>query len=826
MDIQQVIHQLMQIPGASQWIEEVLQNAFGVPGFGLKYTTYDPTKTLEYNAEQALRSNTIRNQLYGKFQDVSKGATRTAITNVYRTLGYDQQMAEDAAKAGEGGLINELVDTFIVQPQMASAYSNIGNALYNRSDQWRPNAVYRAPGSDAQNYWEMGRKVMTDVINSSVNQEYGGMGVKDTSRLAAEMIGAGALDGTTPENQDARINKFKRDLRSYATSVHALQDVIEGPVEDILDAFENLTGNKLVSMSAGRVEALSNQIRNVLSHGNISMQELSGMVAQQYGMIAPLGGSMQQATAMAVANSAAINSGYQIEGLSDQQLNEGLMVDNTRRMMSGELRSIAAAYQHWLGTGPNRKENNAANKERFFRYMQRGEYSGMNLGDAAAKYVRQNNLSGAYMTSGLVTATMADADFLTTARMEYVDRFEKSIDSALTGLSKEKAATAKKVISSSRDLTKIQNELMHKGFSATEAAQVYHNLAENAMVITGATDERVAMGLIATNYGAVNQTRMSNASDYLRKIRGIKPQSGAQGLISALLTDDKDNGYGLTRFFSAFMGMDYGTAEKYADAVDRAAENAKKGKKGKDAEEAANKAVRKEIVKQLQDVGLTEQDAEMMLDQTMRLETTGERILNLQGKAGKNAKEVTKAKSDLIDYVHARHIGIGKKAGFEVSMDKLKELTEDLDISQQDLDALYLAGQGMTGVTDEKVEKFRKTRDALDAEFKSKDIKSDALDKIAYARTAQKEMGQLAFTKGMTKGSFAQAKADLAKDTNFRAQVDRERAQSGQGRAADEDYEKAASAAMQQDGMMGLVQSILRILESIAVKFGLIEAPK
>lgn len=579
MDILAQLQMLLAMPGIAESLEPIAKALLGKPGFGLSWLGLDASRSLQYNIENARRRAQLHSaEFYGQLQAAQNTVTTNLMTSWYTAMGYDPDQARVAAQQGSGGILHTLGETFLVRPQIDAAYYNIGNALYSRGPAWDRNAPYSNAGQ-AGAYWRAGGNLLNEVIVEAANKGYAGLSVKDASAIAGAMIRSGAFEEEGPfgaqESQpgrtSARIKKFSQELRSYAASIGTLQDVIQGPVEDIMQAFEKLTGNRLVSMSTGRVAALSNAMRNVLSAGNIDQMGLRNLTAQQYGLIAPFGGTMAQAAAMALGTAGAVNAAPRIEGLSDLQLGVGIAQDNAKMLLSGITRQYAAAQVYWRRA--NNMEDTPENREQFYR-MLRTRYSGMSRTEAIQQYLKDNNVNSAMMTSVSVTNAMADPTIMTEARMDMVDNYRQAVGKYVDNLSldPEVKNQLKAKLGTTYDLGRIGDFLSKAGVKDQNLiGQIEKNLGLIARSITDMGDTAVAMGTIGSNAAAANATRMTLAGNRYAKYQGVRlGQGGLEGLVSSMMADPEANGWTIGQMLASFMGLDYEAAAQRAEAFGKA----------------------------------------------------------------------------------------------------------------------------------------------------------------------------------------------------------------------------------------------------------------
>lgn len=773
------------MPGIAESIEPLAQWLLGKPGYGLSWTMLDPSKTLQYNIAQTQRRVQLNSALYGALNQAQGAVTDNLMTNFYSLMGYSPEMARLAAEQGRGGLLHTAAEQFLIRPQISDAYYNIGNALYNRSVAWNGNTPY-GQGNESAAYWSHGGELLQTVITNAANKVYGGMSVSDASVLAGQMIGVGALEEggsfskASQGERQARIRKFSRELRDYASSVNTLQDVIEGPVEQILESFEKLTGNKLVSMSVGRVDALSNAMRNVLMTGNISTQGVANLTAQQYGLIAPYGGNMTLASAMALSNAAALSYGHRIEGLSDIQLSGGLAQDNARMLLNGRLRMSAAAYTHWRRA--HGYEDNQGTRERFFA-------QNINPED----YIRTNGVSGAELASVSTTNAMADPSFVAQARMGSVNTYRSLLDRMVGNLtvSDDRRERIGKILNSTFDIGRMEEMLVKEGLvSQAEAAEIGRAVGVIGRTAAGNSDTATAMGMLATTEGGASITMRTQGGSLFRKLQGIKGGvDGFAGIVNAFTGEDKlGTGWDVGRMIASFMGLNFqesvASAEKFANEWEKATDK--------------TQLLREQFAKAGFD--------EASIKSALKLGSSGISILTGKGDKAKKQEVL-------------RRLGTGN-----MSREDLRGYAEEFGWDAATIDKAYLQG-GAQGrdITDAEVKQFQEAREWVDTSLTGEDneiIDGEDRDKRARALMQAKNAAQAArlmLSKGGKYVTREELRKELQTGTSDAAKQFQNAVKTvwgGEG-YGEIDRDSIINQVTKQDGLIGLLESILEAIQKL-----------
>jgi len=772
-DLNSILQILLQMPGMRQRVESLLQSALGSPGFGLNYLGYDPTKTVEYNIAKARRTNVIHDYLSEGRAGAYKQISQTATENMLRFMGYDAEQAKK--EAANPNQLTAFLTNALIEPRVRAAAGSMTSAIYGRSAQWDPNAAGHTVDVAAQAaYLGTANDWISSTLIAAANKQFGGMGIEDVGKLAGAYAQVGGFDAVagikSKEGKTQRINEINNELQKYAESVNMLRDVIDGPVEKILSSFEKLTGSKLVATATGRVSDISSAMRNVLMDGRIDERGLANMVATQYGLIAPMGGSLMQATAMATASAAAMNYGVKIEGLNDIEFGNALAQDNARMMANGSLRSMAAAYVHWRQT--NKKEDNADTKAEFMRAMAKEYGSKGGIAEQAQAYLAaQKDIDATFMGSAAVTQAMADTTLTAAARTQYSQRFDKAKERILKRFGIDtNDEKFKAILDGNYDISNIQERLSQL-VGVNKASQIGMALGSAAMEITGASTWQTAMATIGSAQGAYNTIQQNLAGDAFRRIRGQIRPGGLTGVVNAFMSE-QTSAMSISNIVKAALGLN----------------NFEVGNSKEDREQMFNKMADK--------MKLGEGGAERLknlFNAAGKLGAAGEAILFAQA-PGLSGEKLLEARENLMK--------TAQKEG--VTYDELKKASKGMLIGSATLDRIYLQASGK-GIeySDEEVAAFAKYRAQYEADG-VEDAAGTAAKRIRAAKQADVVRAQLR-QKGEKVTSEAVAKK-LAETQEFKDYADK------MGKTKPEERLELAKELSARDGLMGILQDILDAL--------------
>lgn len=656
--IAQILQILMSTGLGQQLMDQLYLSGTGGNIFGFTPSNYDPSKTLAYNF-YAKREAERANNMFGDAvaHAVSENSKRYA-EGFYRALGYKGGAATDKANANNP--VQNLILSTLVEPRLRNAASRMQAALYARKDQWDVDARFRdpqdphnRPGARWEAYSRAGSSLIESVMHQAVSGGFSGMGVEDVSAIAARMIGVGAFaerptkGGKQTGEDPARIKRFKLELESYADSIHTLQDVIDGPVEDIMNAFEQLTGSKMVSTSHGRVSQLANAARNVLSKGVIDAGTLGRITSAQYQMIAPYGGTQMQAAGMGLVTGAMLSAGVRVEGVSDQQLANTITKMNARSLADGSQRAAAGAYAHFLAK--NGLENNDISRARFMNEIGNSRLS---FKASVAKYIQENHVSNAELYSARATNLMGNPEFTAAMHMGALQSFEKGVSRQLQakGIGGDRLSRIMSLVKSVQDPAVLESELIKEfgnGYEGRQRAQSVANIIKyQATRATGETNEYAALaGLGSIRNGArILQENRSQAA--WKMLANYKGENGIAGMFQALVNAG-GNDVTVGDMLGGFFGLD----PRKMTEIARHSGLIVNGKVDKGRAEAF-------IDRSLAEMGIKKNDKEYEAarNATMQMLGTanvnrayGFRVAMLDSRAGQDAKATFLAKTKLMN---------------------------------------------------------------------------------------------------------------------------------------------------------------------------------
>ena len=684
--------------GMTDTADDLITKLIGGNAMGLSVFGFNNRQTLESN----LRRQQTRLQMasmYGAIRNrmIAEGST-VAANNVYRMMGYTP--AEIAAKNNEpGNPLQYLVSQFITRPQVLSAYGSMAGAFHSQRYMW-DSALAKIPGS-GRNFDELfvpaSRQLMSDVIRESFAGKYAGLSVKETGTLAGELIRAGRFgselshlrttddiaderkrreeearrrtaearaeqDGKSPRDPwdvsdaeadnvgeaqrnkiAARVGAFKRELRSYAAAVNTLRDVINGPMEDVLAAFETLTGNKLVMMSANRVGSISSAVRSVLQNPGMSTATLQKITASQYGMIAPLGGDQATAAAMGLITAAGMGSQYAIEGVTDAEYAAAQGRRHRANYMNGVYRNAAAAYVHWLGNKQDNEETRAA-------FMSAMTANGRDFNTGVSDYINREGVGYNIRNSALTNSIMRNPEFIAMANTssmlpKYARQRDAIIKNALTGVSADKQERIREILTSVVDPARAQELLTTEGLmSASGAAQVTLNLQRAAINATGETNGPLATLMISRAVGAQQQLQASQAAGIWGKIVGERGgATGLEGIIQGVQRTGMVGGDALADVMYSAFGIDRGRIKGLAADLFLEDNDANRARRT-----AARSALTREIATSL---GIDQNEVDDVLNSLANSGSSGTAVLTALARPGARKEVVQKARKELIDLV-------------------------------------------------------------------------------------------------------------------------------------------------------------------------------
>ena len=600
------IKQFASMFGASPFIDQMLSSILGGNAANLGVFGYQNNRTLETNIRNAQRNAELHAFFNTTRSRIAQESVQRAATGFYRLMGYDSQAAASAAESGSA--LQSVLGWMTVEPEVRSASAAIGGALYDQRGLW--DATYPTmAGTNAVRdpmYMRNARWLMESVMTDAAAGKFAGMGIRDTGSLAASMIragryggyvnpneaariGIGDLDAAAFQNrgpdvvvasdagradagldvrsvqagrslasQQARVNAFKRELNEYAAAVNSLRDVIDGPFEQVMESFEKLTGNKLVSVSSGRVGMITGAMRAVLQNGELDTQALATLSTRQYSMLAPLGVDRNTAMQLSLVTAAGLAGGQGIEGVSDIDYGEGQARLNVRNMLNGTYRNAAAAYAHWL-----QKNNRRASSDSFAAFSAEiGRNTDFNTG--VQQYLNSNQVSAEFYRSAAVDSAMRTPQLIAEANASVlVPQFNQERDRILTQMRPGDKAwqnQVRTIIQQTKDPAELQNRLVASGLVSDSdmAASIVNQLQSAAIGITGEANGALAMNMVQRAADARNLLMEQQAAGIWSGVRGqLGGQTGLNGVITALTNAaDGKTPMGLGILMQSAFGLD------------------------------------------------------------------------------------------------------------------------------------------------------------------------------------------------------------------------------------------------------------------------------
>lgn len=785
----ETIKQLLSLFGATPGVEQLITSVLGGNAAGLGLLSYQNNKTLETNIRRTQRAADLRSMFEATNNRIAASAVERASAGFYRLLGYDSAAA--ASAAADGSMLQSVLGTFLVAPDVRESSAAIGGALYDQRGLW--DATYPTMSRSGSNidpmYIRNGRWLLESVLTDATAGKFSGMNLKDTGSLAAAMIRAGrysgyvdpleygkidifnldaaaekhragdirdATDVATGQTymrgeddteglakgrsllqQQARINRFKRELNDYASAVNSLRDVIEGPFERVMESFEMLTGNKLVTMSAGRAGMTASAIRATLQNGGLDEQALRNLAAKQYMLVAPLGVDQNMAAQLSLVTTAGLASGVGIEGVSDIEYGEGQARLNTRNMLNGNIRNVAAAYAHW-----QLKNNRQANADSFAAFSLEMTKSGSDFITGSRQYLDTNNVSAELYRSSLVTSNMRIPQLIAEVNAAaVVPEFNKIVDQMVSdmGLNTDAQAKIRGIVRQTRDPAELLRRLAANGMTEDQAAAFVNRMEYAAVGVTQESDPLLALNIIQRAEAARNTLIESQAAGIWSGIRGQSMGSGLSGVIQALDAASGGGGsIGTGTLIQAAFGLDPNRVNDLftnnAGSADRAA------------------LLKAEIARS---TGLSTDDVDAMFTSATKIGSVGTDVLTARGRLDADPKLVAKRRLQIMR-------AIEKGTLTSKGLNELLHIDGEEDaihFSERQKSRMLLLskirgvgdGQNVDTISEKDVDAFIKQQEIVEAEFKDK-LDADKVSSLAYIRMALKNQLDTAETAALSSG--------------------------------------------------------------------------
>ena len=575
MNIQQLLIALLQNDYIRSLVETAWRSATGGNPFGLSPITYDSSKTLATNIYNAERSNQAAIMFGGAIDNVVKQSGISASRGFYELLGYSSK--EAARRATEGSPLQSLLTDFLTGPHAEAASKAMAYSLMRRKAQWdsrSPLLGTRNVVPENLEYGAEGSALINKVLTRALDGDFSGMGIADTGVIASRMLAIGAFDVRKGENLDARTKRFTKELSAYANSISTLQDVIEGPVENIMAMFERFTGSRMVATSTGRVNAIAQGMRTILSQGDLTEGGLATVIAMQHQYSGAFGANKMLSTSQGLVTAAAISNMPRIENLDPEEFAKASARFNARQLAEGNVREMGAAYAHWRTQHPGRPDDQYS-RAAFADDMRKlsGDFN-----QAVRMYNVQNNLGADWKNSALASAQMSNPELLALINRSTVQRYTDAVANIgqqygvdLSALEGEYGRGKQQEI--------IRQALIKSGkYTAQEAGnlsgRIQNEIGAAARRITGEIDPTTALVLVGGHYNAVRTLEENLAESLwgsLGKYANYRQVTGWEGLVQTLQRKD----FGAADIGSALGGL-FGMDERVMRAaVDKAIQEGK-----------------------------------------------------------------------------------------------------------------------------------------------------------------------------------------------------------------------------------------------------------
>ena len=666
---------------------------------------WNPAQSLGTNYQSTRRTE----QLLGMFGSAIKDATTysgmAAARGFYQNvMGYDATRAAQAAQAGSP--LQSILTGLLVEPEAKQAARRMGSSLLDRRSQW--DQASELLGRDQirtdSNWSAAGSELISRVSRAAVDGDFSGLGIGTSGELAARMIGAGQFDrrgGKGGENDEQRINRFGSTLRQYSRSIASLKEVIEGPLDDILGTFEEFTGSNLVSTSTGRVNAISEGMRNVLETGIITPGQLYERSIDQYLAIAPYGGTRMLAASQTLVNAAVEANMPGVEGVDKVDFRREQLKLNARMLANGTAQSMGAAYAWWKDQHTEFADDMAARSA--FADEMRAQGGG-DFNSGIANYLKNNNISASYRNSAAARSAMNNPELLALAQHDaLINGYNRRVKDILTssGLSAE---LLDNVYDPETQQKRIQAALelggMSQGDARNRAADIQRQIGSGARIVTGANNEVNALSMVGAITGGVRQLEQNRAATTWGMISGEQvSQTGVAGMIQAL----QKKGLGVATI-GDLLGSAFGIDPRLIRAdVQNALTNG-------DPEGATDRASAAAIQAIMKKTGMSRSQAEQYAVTAMKNLGAAGVIGALAMKTGGDLQIAGGQRAELMEDIAAGQ--------FDYSLAKYGEL----EMTADQRDALYLASttkQGASTIKREDIEEFRKTKEAWIKEGKT-----------------------------------------------------------------------------------------------------------
>lgn len=569
----------------------------GTNGSLLNFSNYDRGVSLNTNVQNAMDAR-IYGRTFGAIQDAQIGNTADDFYKgiLRRGFGYSDAQAT-AFMQGEGiRLISNLSSSYIFN-QANQSLSNIHRAVFNR----RYIAGAGADGvGDINRYANAYRGVGERILNEHyVNRAFGSLDISDVGDIVSTLVRTGKYDnisdsfGNTINDEGANIEQIAKtraervanDAKQYSKALSTLKDTIGGSVKDVITTLESMFNTSVGSLSPQQLQNMANSLTHTMTVTGKSVQQLAAASAVSFQYMAPYGGSSMLATQTAANSMYHMTTDPRTYGISKQAYEAQALAAHTNKVLSGDVRYMAAAYQAWADN--SRKDaNKAESYQEFLREMQD---SGVSLTKEGLNNYMLNTLglssdATAQLLNSRYVGRYAHQFNMTTPMFEqqanaYNKEYEQYLKTELYRYSFDAQGNEIDMIQqlggmdtiaemTDDDLRRI---LMDRGVSRVDAERIAgmkNDLARRHLGYTMSSSEAGEFMRQSAQAARASRAQLykTGVLSVFRDTEGITTAGGLEGLLQSALKDS-DKNIGITEMLSVGMlGIDLEEAkDKIAD---------------------------------------------------------------------------------------------------------------------------------------------------------------------------------------------------------------------------------------------------------------------
>lgn len=257
----------------------------------------------------------------------SKSTTATNLNNdiqqkIYAVLGFSPEASrKDIENKFIGSFIEKQVIGRITAPVIAGL-DNLYNAAFSRRNDYLVEGDEITDNNDkllsdkayAKSFTDLGNRILKNHLERS---DYGSLSFTEVGSLAGLLIANGRYSGDI-KTQERKLTTLESDLKAYAKDIEKLRDVIDGPVDEIINTLDTLTGKNILNLSTASLGSFAQSLRETMTTSGLSLADFGRLSADVYGYGSNYGETQAMAVQNAMSAARILSAGNSSADISDR----------------------------------------------------------------------------------------------------------------------------------------------------------------------------------------------------------------------------------------------------------------------------------------------------------------------------------------------------------------------------------------------------------------------------------------------------------------------------------------------------------------------------